>query len=248
MYFYRHASRIQTVSRAVADAIRREIPAEAEKVRHIPNPIVGVESAGQDSAFEKRERVILFVGRVHPEKGLDHLVEAFRLVGDGAGWRLAIVGPWEEASGGGGEAYMRRLKDRCLASGMPVEWVGAVFDDHELGAWYRRAALFVYPTVAVEGEALPAAPLEAMAFGCPIVVSRLACFRDYLEEGRNGLSFDHNAAEPAAELARSLESALRSGDWLAKASREARLTASRFTVPKIASLYLEDFERLVPLL
>lgn len=243
---YRHASRIQTVSRATADAIRKEIPAEAGKVRQIPNPVLGVDSAGEHSAFEKREKLILFVGRVHPEKGLDHLVEAFHLVGNGAGWRLAIVGPWEEARGGGGEAYLRRLKDRCLASGAPVEWVGPVFNEHELKAWYRRAALFVYPSLAVKGETFGLAPLEAMAFGCPIVVSRLACFQEYLEEGRNGLSFDHRAADPAAELAKGLECALRSRDWLARAGEEARQTASRFSVPEIASAYLRDFEELAP--
>ncbi len=100
MRFYRHASRIQTISRAVADAIRKEIPADGGKVCHIPYPIMRGDFTGGDSASEKTEKLVLYVGRIHPEKGLDYLVEAFGLLKGGTGWRLAIVGPWEEASGG----------------------------------------------------------------------------------------------------------------------------------------------------
>ena len=247
MRFYRHASRIQTISRAVADAIRKEIPADGGKVCHIPYPIMRGDFTGGDSASEKTEKLVLYVGRIHPEKGLDYLVEAFGLLKGGTGWRLAIVGPWEEASGGGGEAYRRRLEERSVALGPPVEWVGPVFNEDELEAWYRRAALFVYPSLADQGEALGLAPLEAMAFGCPILVSRLACFRDFLAEGTNGLSFDHRAPEPVAELAKTLESALRSWDWLSQAGQAARQTASDFALPVIASTYLKDFERVVSL-
>lgn len=74
MRFYAHAARLLAVSGAIADAIIAEVPALKNKVRVIPNalPFKIVERG-----VGARERVILFVGRVHPEKGLELLVRAF---------------------------------------------------------------------------------------------------------------------------------------------------------------------------
>jgi glycogen synthase len=37
--------------------------------------------------------------------------------------------------------------------------------------------------VAETGEAFGVAPIEAMAYGCAPLVSNLACFRDFIEDG-----------------------------------------------------------------
>ena len=50
------------------------------------------------------------------------------------------------------------------------------------------ALVFAYPPTAETGEALPVAPLEAMAHGCAPFVSNLPCCRDYIPDSVTGLS------------------------------------------------------------
>src|SRR5207249_4220621 len=85
--------------------------------------------------------------------------------------------------------------------GPVCEMVGPVFDERALVEEYHAASIFVYPTLAEKGEALPVAPLEAMAGGCAVVTSNLQCFDDYIEDGRSGLKFEHRCSYPEEELA-----------------------------------------------
>jgi glycosyltransferase involved in cell wall biosynthesis len=88
-----------------------------------------------------------------------------------ARWTVKIVGPHEVEFGGGGESFLRRVQELGAHSGAKVEWCGKIFEPTALAAQYRSSSVFVYPSVAEAGEALPVAPLEAMAHGCAPLVS-----------------------------------------------------------------------------
>src|SRR5256714_2522217 len=75
MRFYGKAARLQAPSNAVARAIAAEAPKLADKVAVVPNPVPALENS--PSPISSREKTILFVGRVHPEKGVHVLVDAF---------------------------------------------------------------------------------------------------------------------------------------------------------------------------
>ncbi len=109
MRFYQHCARLQAPSECVARAIIAEVPAVEAKVKVIPYPRPAASDA--DALFANRARKILYVGRIHPEKGVHLLVEAFRQLAAAIaqGWKLSIVGPWESKLGGGGEAYWNQL-------------------------------------------------------------------------------------------------------------------------------------------
>ncbi len=177
MRFYKPAARLQTVSNVIADAIAAQEPAIASKICVISNPLPG-EIGNFDITLlpDKREKWILYVGRVHPEKGIELLLNAFQeIISCGIGdWRLVIVGPWGTKFGGGGEAYYKHLKKKSLDIDNQIDWVGSVFDSSKLQDYYSKAALFVYPSLADKGEASPLAPLEAMAYGCPALVSTIS--------------------------------------------------------------------------
>ena len=126
-----------------------------------------------------------------------------------------------------------------------LEWVGPVFDAAGLSARYQESRIFVYPSVASHGEASPLAPLEAMAEGCPALVSDLECFRDYVSPGRNGWTFDHRGGNPARNLARVLKEILARPDALADAGALARQTALNFSLAEVSKKYLTDFEEVV---
>ena len=245
MRFYAHAARLQAVSNVIGDAIRAQAPRLAAKVRVIPNALPFAVPPQPEAA---RARTMLYVGRVHPEKGLDLILTALGQVSPTAlaGWRLEIVGPHETHLGGGGEAFAAGLRAVAARGSIKVEWVGAVFDEAELIRRYQAAAIFIYPSVAETGEAMPLAPLEAMINGCAPLVSRLACFEDYIQDDETGFVFDHRGADAAAKVASRLETILRSNlDEITQIGAAARNRAREFAVEPVAQRYLADFATLL---
>ena len=195
-----------------------------------------------------REQIVLFVGRIHPEKGLElflralsHLPTEMR-----TDWKVRIVGPHEKHLGGGGEAFLQRMQELGEWSGARVEWRGKIFDPAVLAEEYRASLVFVYPSVAEKGEALPVAPLEAMAHGCAPIVSDLPCFRDYIADGVTGFVFDQRGTEPEKNLAVRLADLLGCGrEEIMRVGERARAKAAEFAVETVAQRYLEDFASLL---
>ncbi len=247
MRFYSHAVRLQTVSSHIQQAIVARVPGSAHLVKCIPNPIPGPLPEPSAVASAKREKRLLFVGRVHPEKGIELLLRAVGVISASAfnGWKLLVVGPWEESAGGGGKACFESLQNVSRQFAERIEWIGPVFDSTELARLYQSASLFIYPSLAELGEASPVAPLEAMANGCPPLVSDLACFRDFISPDVNGFAFDHRASDPAEALARRIEGLMNDPRRLAEAGASAALKAREFSIENVATLYLDDFEALL---
>jgi len=107
----------------------------------------------------EREPFILFVGTIEPKKGVDDLLRAFaRMRLDRPELRLVLAG-----QRGWGE-----LPD--LEQPGVVE-LGNV-DEARLATLYRTASVLALPS-RYEGFGLPV--MEAMAHGCPVVVSDAAC-------------------------------------------------------------------------
>lgn len=241
MRLYWRASRLRANTHAVADAIRNEVPFDwGERIVVIPNPL-----PFQPRAFfglAVKESIVLYVGRIHPEKGLHLLVSACKQLPPG--WRLQIVGPWEVALGGGGLEYFERLK--CLAgSTSRVEFAGAVFNADHLHQYYARASIFVYPSLSESGETFGLAPLEAMSWGCVPVVSALSCFRDFIEHMRNGLVFDHRAPDAIGSLWQTIDRLQTSAVLCRQLAAEALKVNETHCPTSIASRFITEFERIL---
>ena len=247
MRLYRHVDRLQTVSTAVAEAIRKEVPDCAAKITVVPYPLHQDAFAAVPAEERHRTRTVAFVGRIHPEKGLELLLKAFRELAPGAlaGWRLRIVGPWQVAQGGAGQEYLMFLKDLARPCREAIEFCEPTFDARALRQHYSQATLFVYPSLAERGETFGLAPLEAMATGCPPLVSDLACFRDFIKDGENGFVFDHHAQDPVGALAKRLHEIVSMPMLLAEVGVKAQAKARQFALTRVADHYLADFASLV---
>jgi glycosyltransferase involved in cell wall biosynthesis len=247
MRFYGCARRLQSPSQAVARAIEAEAPRLKNKVTVIPYPAPGSTIASQPPSIAEREKIVLFVGRVHPEKGVLLLVEAFASLPReiSAEWKLSIIGPAEEELGGGGEDYLSELKRAAAHSVGKVFFCGPVFDQTHLEQHLRAARLFVYPSLAERGESFGLAPLEAMAHGCAVMVSNLECFADFVREDETGFVFDHRSQNPATALREKLESVLVDQKLLAKVAEEGYRTSADYSLERVADRFLHDFSSLL---
>jgi glycosyltransferase involved in cell wall biosynthesis len=246
MKYYRRAARLQTVSGVIARAMVEQTPELKPRVMVIPNPLPNV--APPPELVVKDPSLVLFVGRVHPEKGIGLLIEAMiALRQQRPGVKLRMIGPWEERFGGGGVDFLMELRGLAAPLGKGIEFVGPVFDEAKLSAHYEEAAAFVYPSLAAKGEASPVAPLEALAHGLPVVVSDLECFNDYLPaKASYAHRFNHNAVSAPARLAGVLEKILGQPETWPTVATEAKARAEEFSMERIARQYLDGFHRLLP--
>jgi glycosyltransferase involved in cell wall biosynthesis len=239
---YRGVDLFVPVSTAVRDAMVQQSPRLAPRTIVIGNA-VDTRTFAFSSGFQRHR--ILYAGRIHPEKGLDRLIRAMReVVQRKPDAELRIIGPAGRAEGGGGSDYLQKL--RTDAAGLPVEFKEPIYSDDLLARELATAAAFVYPSIADRGDAFPLAVLEAMSCGAISIVSALACFRDYVDNGRSGFVFDHHAPDADAMLADRIVAALSLPDDARSRMRDAsRASAIRFSVPSIATQYREAFSRLI---
>jgi glycosyltransferase involved in cell wall biosynthesis len=244
-FLYSGVARFAAASNRIADAVVEQCPCLAPKVRVFPNPTdTEIFSPPPLPRLRREDKTILYVGRIHPEKGLDVLIDAFALtVNEFRKLKLRVVGPVKEDQGGGGLDYFRALKSK--AENLNIEFLEPIFDLAKLVEVYRAADLFCYPSLAERGESFGLAPLEAMATGLVPIVSDLKCFRDFIDEEQTGYYFDHRGRDAANNLSKAIRAAILSWDQTSRMSAEAVRRAAKFNYDRVGNLYLEDFEKLL---
>ena len=124
-------------------------------------------------------RVLLFVGRIQPLKGLDLAVQALAEIDDAVLW--AVGGP----SGADGPAELERVQK--LAGDLGVADRLLILPPrphHELADYYRAADVCLVPSLT---ESFGLVALEAAACGTPVVAASVGGLRSILVDGETGL-------------------------------------------------------------
>ena len=113
-------------------------------------------------------RTLLFLGRLHPKKGLDLLLSAWQIVQRRfPEWRLVIVGSDDGYYGKSG--YLDELHLRVKKLGLErIEFVGNIYGIEKTQV-YRDADVFILPTYS---ENFGMTVAEALAVGTPAIVSK----------------------------------------------------------------------------
>ena len=172
---------------------------------------------------EKAELSLLFVGRVVPLKGLHYLIQALSDLKDPPPFHLTIVGPLYGSEDGGYEFTLRRLiQEKGL--GPQVTLTGNISDRRELEKYFLQADFFILPSLT---EGAPKAICEAMAYGLPVLASRVGGIPLLVRDGLDGLLID---PRKPADLAAALGSMLRDRQELrlmGQAARERALELSK---------------------
>jgi glycosyltransferase involved in cell wall biosynthesis len=142
---------------------------------------------------------ILYLGRLHPKKGIDQLIAAWARIEDRyPDWDLDIVGPLI----GNYPNELQRLITQLEIK--RARLVGALYGADKINA-YQRCDLFVLPTL---NENFGNTVAEALALGVPVITTKGAPWSG-LEAHHCGWWIDHGVAPLAAALdqAMSLNSA-----------------------------------------
>lgn len=238
---------------------------EAESIRQfgLSNPIaiipngVGLPEEATTEPLKLDTKTLLFLGRIHPKKGLANALEAWRRGKEARGrgkedWQFIIAG-WDQ---GGHE---NELKKQCREAGLsvgniPLEdflsegpkpesskerpsvvFVGEAFGNQK-DKLLRRADAFILPSFS---EGLPMAILEAWSYGLPVLMT------DHcnLPEG-----FDHQAAiridTESDSIAQGLSELMQMsvGQRSEMGERAQQLVEAKFTWPQVAAQLMEVYE------
>ena len=159
-----HAATIHVTSAQEVESIR-ELGLRAP-IALVPDPVVGPAHLRQKPDRSGGPRRLLFLSRIHPKKGLLHLVQAvaaLRSVFEGGPWRLVIGG----ADEGGHLAEVRREIERLGVCDL-IEFAGPVDGDDKWNL-YQSADLFVLPSLS---ENFGLVIGEALLCGTPVVTTQ----------------------------------------------------------------------------
>ena len=138
------------------------------------------------------ERIILFVGRIEPLKGIDILINAVAQLGDESDFHVLIVGGDKRS-----RQQVSHLQELAsdLGIGERVCFLGAV-DHEQLPLYYNAADVCVVPSYY---ESFGLVALEAMACGTPVVASRVGGLTGTVRDGETGYLISWRCPEPFAE-------------------------------------------------
>lgn len=162
------ASCVRALCDAEADAIRQfgikgpvcVIPNGV----NLPDDTVKKAEPPWKDAVDRGRRVLLFLSRVHPKKGLLNLLQAWADIGEASrDWALVIAGPDEKR-----HAIQLQSKTEALGLQHSVTILGPVFGAAKHQA-FSNAAAVVLPSLS---EGVPVAIQEAWAYRLPVLMTK----------------------------------------------------------------------------
>lgn len=224
--------RYLTVSRFSANVLR--VPPDRTHVLY-----GGADPARFAPQPRERRSGVLFVGRLTPHKGIDRLLRALP-----QGAPLTVAGSTGHDPRPPARDYPTLL--RRLAAGRDVRFVGPV-PDRELPALYRRAAVYVLPSVerTCYGRRVPItellglSALEAMASGTPVIASRTGGLPEIIRDGETGFLVTPGEEEELRDRLELLLRDRRLARRIGTAARDAVL--EQFTWEKTADRCLSAY-------
>ncbi|HYI22077.1 MAG TPA: glycosyltransferase [Candidatus Limnocylindrales bacterium] len=220
------------VARAVQDAFR--IPAARmhiiENAYDAETDLILAGGGPIGAGFEGDEPVVLFVGRLSNEKGVDDLIRAMALVNESVPTRLVVIGDGPMRAELEALARTEGIAERTAFAG----YVRQPF---------RQMAAATVTAIPSHFEAFSVVILEAMRSGAAVVAADCDWSpREVIEDGRNGLLVP--VADPTA-LAGAILRVLGDPSLAERLRREARLSSERYSPQRNIDAYQSLITELV---
>ncbi|GAF96359.1 unnamed protein product, partial [marine sediment metagenome] len=198
------------------DDIVRHYGVSPQKIGVVPCGVNTEIFKPQDKQEARRQlgfndgKILLFVGRIDPLKGIEQLLEAVARLKD-KGVRLVVIG---------GDAdsrevdWLQEMKEK-LGLDKQITFQGLVKHD-ELPRFYHAADVTVMPSYY---ESFGLVGLESLACGTPVVATDVGDMRRIIRQGETGYVVANNNPEELAErISRLLagEDSLKSPDFISR--------------------------------
>jgi D-inositol-3-phosphate glycosyltransferase len=179
------------------------------------------------------ERIILFVGRIIPLKGIGNLLKALTYLEEGRKTKLLVVGGSDTS-----EVELERLKSlsQTLKVNESVLFHGLV-EQERLPFFYSAADLCVVPSYH---ESFGLVILESLACGTPVVATNVGVAESVIRQGETGYIVTKNDSCRLAEKIGQLLSVSNGKNELADS---VRASVTKYSWSNIADAVLEEYRK-----
>lgn len=246
-----HAERIIAATMAEKAQLEWLYKADGRKIAIIPPGVdishfypIPVDEAKSYIGLPLNERMILFVGRIEPLKGVDTIIRAMAHlklsdISKRHPVHLAIIGGDPNASPEEMNAEMLRLQQMChdLCMDRMVVFLGKRGQD-TLPYYYSAAEALVMPS---HYESFGMVALEAMACGTPVIASQVGGLAFLVQDGVTGYSIPDQ--DPDA-LAESLKKLLGDSYVREEMGKQAAEYAREYSWPLISTQILDVYKEI----
>lgn len=171
---FQYSTKIVCLTRAIANELIR-FGCPASKIRLITDPVDT--DMFKPCPKKEQDNLVVWVGRFVPEKGLEYLIDAAKLVQyrvDDVRFILVGDGPFKCK-------IESLIKDRGLSNIVSI--IGPL-EHREVADMLTKASIFAFPSLK---EGMGRAMLEAMSTGKPVVVSDIPGMDEIIKNGFNGI-------------------------------------------------------------
>lgn len=203
---------------------RKMITKNASNIYSIYNPL-SIPSTN-DINWEQKQSIVLFVGRLEQQKGIDKLIRIWKKI-DEPSWKLCIVGSGSQE---------KKLKDLANSLGISSS---ILFEGHKSPIpYYEKAKLFCLTSIY---EGYPMTLIECQAYGVvPIIYDTFSASHDIITSGKNGMvipAFDESS------YIKMLRNLMHSDDLLRQMSSNCKEKSKKYSVDNIIEQWVSIIEK-----
>lgn len=228
-------------SEATKKELVKRFPEHSEKIEMIPmgvNVNLFKTKRKQKPKKYSKNKILLFVGRLSDQKGLQYLIDSLKQVSRyEPNIKLLIIGEGP---------YEKLLKDRIRTNNLwnYVEFLGSL-PSFVIAKYYNFADIFIMPSLSTKTgtEALGLSLLEAMASGCPVVGTNIGGIPFVVKNGFNGILVKQKDALALSEAIIKLLKDRKKSSKLGK--NAAEFVKKNYSWDKISRGFIKIYDRLL---
>jgi len=182
------------------------------------------------------KKIILFLARLHPIKGLDTLIPAFaEVIKKEPKAVLVLAGPDEKN-------YKKEIELKIVNCKLKIDkdviFTGMILSNDKPAA-YKESNVFVLPSYS---ENFGMAAAEAMSFGLPVIVTKGVGISDEIEKAVAGIVIEKNEKQ----LSEAILKILNNPDLAKKMGEQGReLVKNEFSSGKVAERFIKEYNEIL---